>query len=60
MKIRAETGRAIKPPLGQCKCPECGGIMAEVDRCVENGVIFIWYECGLDSCTGQWLQKMHA
>ncbi len=38
-------------------CPECGARMTEVDRCRENGVLFVWYECSRKDCDGQWLQK---
>ncbi len=41
-------------------CPECGAQMFEVDRCRENGVVFIWYECGEKDCLGQWLRKISA
>lgn len=39
-------------------CPECGAKMTEADRVCENGMIFVWYRCSKDACTGQWLQKM--
>jgi hypothetical protein len=39
-------------------CPECNARMVEVDRCSENGVLFLWYECIRGSCKGQWLQKI--
>ena len=38
-------------------CPECGARMAEVDRCNENGSLFVWYQCIENNCDGQWLQK---
>ena len=38
-------------------CPECGARMTEVDRCRENGVLFVWYDCIRKDCDGQWLQK---
>ncbi len=42
----------------QKSCPECGDNMIEVDRCNENGVLFVWHECSRNNCDGQWLQKM--
>jgi hypothetical protein len=41
-------------------CPGCGGAMAEVERVNENGFLFIWYECTLADCDGQWLEKKVA
>jgi predicted RNA-binding Zn-ribbon protein involved in translation (DUF1610 family) len=38
-------------------CPECGAKMTETDRVCENGMVFVWYRCSNDLCTGQWLQK---
>jgi predicted RNA-binding Zn-ribbon protein involved in translation (DUF1610 family) len=38
-------------------CPECGAPMTEVDRCRENGALFVWYDCSRQDCNGQWLQK---
>ena len=38
-------------------CPECGAAMLEVDRCNENGNLFVWYRCSKNNCDGQWLQK---
>jgi predicted RNA-binding Zn-ribbon protein involved in translation (DUF1610 family) len=38
-------------------CPECGARMTEADRCRENGVLFVWYDCSRNDCDGQWLQK---
>ena len=38
-------------------CPECGARMVEVDRCNENGSLFVWYQCSKNNCEGQWLQK---
>lgn len=42
----------------QKSCPECGDKMIEVDRCNENGALFIWHECSRNNCDGQWLQKI--
>jgi len=39
-------------------CPECGSQMTQVDRINENGVIFAWYKCSQNNCTGQWLEKL--
>jgi hypothetical protein len=39
-------------------CPECGEKMNETDRVCENGIVFVWYRCSKNSCTGQWLQKI--
>jgi ribosomal protein L37AE/L43A len=39
-------------------CPECGSQMTQVNRIKENGVIFVWYKCSQNSCSGQWLQKL--
>lgn len=39
-------------------CPECGGVLQEVDRSEEGEATFVWYECGRDDCYGQWLQKI--
>ncbi len=38
-------------------CPECGSKMTETDRVCEDGMVFVWYRCSRDLCTGQWLQK---
>jgi len=38
-------------------CPECGATMAEFDRLMEDGAVFIWYACTREDCTGQWLSK---
>jgi len=43
--------------VNQKYCPQCGANMTEVDRCCENGKIFIWYQCTKNECDGQWLQK---
>ncbi|MCD6394264.1 MAG: hypothetical protein J7M40_12250 [Planctomycetes bacterium] len=45
-------------PTSQRNCPECGGKMMEVDRCHENGMLFVWHECNREDCNGQWLQKI--
>ena len=39
-------------------CPECNAVMVAVERCVENSILFVWYECSRISCDGQWLQKI--
>jgi hypothetical protein len=38
-------------------CPECGASMVEYDRRMEDGAVFIWYECSREDCNGQWLAK---
>lgn len=38
-------------------CPECGAAMSESERVLENGAVFVWYNCNRDNCSGQWLQK---
>jgi len=38
-------------------CPNCRASMSEVDRLLENGALFIWYECPRAHCDGQWLDK---
>ena len=42
----------------QKRCPECGDKMMEVDRCNENGALFVWHECTRNNRGGQWLQKI--
>jgi len=32
---------------------DCGAKMSETDRVVENGSIFVWYECENANCDGQ-------
>lgn len=39
-------------------CPECGGVMNEVDRIKEGQYIYIWLECSKSDCMGQWLKKV--
>lgn len=41
-------------------CPECGGLMAEVERVSEKGYFYIWYRCRQQNCSGQWLEKKAA
>jgi len=38
-------------------CPECGAIMTEADRLVEDRALFVWYTCSRADCDGQWLKK---
>ena len=51
--------KAMKLPIGLSEladnhlCPNCGRMMAEVDRINENGFSFIWYECIKDGCDEQ-------
>jgi hypothetical protein len=44
--------------LSNLCCPECSGPMLEIERCFENGTLFVWYRCGRNDCEGQWLQKI--
>lgn len=39
-------------------CSECNTPMALIDRCHENGTLFLWYQCTRKNCAGQWLQKI--
>jgi len=49
----------VRQTPDQKRCPECGGDkMIEVDRCKENGALFVWHECSRSNCGGQWLQKI--
>ena len=41
-------------------CPECGAGMVEENRLSEGEVVFIWYRCGVESCSGQWLKRLFA
>ena len=54
--MKGMTIRFRQTPDQKC-CPECGDKMREVDRCNENGVLFVWYECSRNNCDGLWLQK---
>ena len=47
----------FRQTVNQKSCPQCGARMTEVDRCCENGKVFIWYQCTKNECEGQWLQK---
>ena len=38
-------------------CPVCGCEMHESDRLREGDHLFIWLECAMENCDGQWLQK---
>jgi hypothetical protein len=42
------------------QCPRCGFTMVETDRVIENGFVYIWYECSAAGCTEQWLAKRPA
>lgn len=59
MNIGGENGMPVRnrQAPGKERCPDCGDRMTEVDRCNENGVLFVWYECGRNDCDGQWLEK---
>jgi hypothetical protein len=41
-------------------CPECGARMVEENRLCEDEIVFIWYRCGVESCSGQWLRRLFA
>ena len=38
-------------------CPECGAVMNEADRLIEQGWIYIWLECSKSACDGKWLRR---
>ena len=38
-------------------CPQCGGLMKEVDRRKEGSITYVWYECVKVDYDGQWLQS---
>ncbi len=42
---------------GSGRCPECGAVMNEVERCTESGCTYIWFECSRTACDGNWLQR---
>jgi hypothetical protein len=44
----------------EMRCTTCGSVMAEADRVVEGDFVFIWYECSVPDCTGQWLARRPA
>ncbi len=52
------TASGFRQVCDQKRCPECDEKMMEVERCAENGALFVWYECSKDNCDGQWLQKI--
>jgi len=39
-------------------CPECSEQMEQVQRQDEKHSLFIWYECPLEHCSGQWLDRI--
>lgn len=58
MKAQARTAtRELSTSTEQYLCPDCSGVMTEVDRINEKGFSFIWYECKRSGCDGQWLEK---
>lgn len=59
MKIASinELGARLRRAAKQQLCPECGAQMAEVDRVRDAEAVFVWYECRINNCNGQWLQK---
>jgi len=41
-------------------CLECGVQMTEIDQLSDDRIVFVWYECTKNNCSGQWLQKVPA
>jgi len=39
-------------------CPDCGEQMKEVQRQEETHSVFVWYECTVNDCDGQWLHRI--
>jgi hypothetical protein len=39
------------------RCLECSAFMVEVDTCHEDDVVYTWFECSGENCSGQWLEK---
>lgn len=38
-------------------CPQCGGLMEEVDRRKEGPTTYVRFECVKIDCDGRWLQS---
>ena len=38
-------------------CPKCGRVLHEVERVVEEGSLYLWYECGGPDCEDRWYEK---
>ncbi len=45
------------PMVETYRCPDCGTMMSEVERVIENNIVYVWYECTRTDCDGQWLQR---
>jgi hypothetical protein len=41
-------------------CPKCGRSLHEVDRVVEKGSLYLWYECSGPECEDRWFEKEPA
>lgn len=54
MSIRMQPVRRM--PL----CPKCGRTLHEVDRVVEKGSLYLWYECSGPDCEDRWFEKEPA
>jgi len=38
-------------------CPQCSLRMKETQRMKERHSVFVWYECTVKDCSGQWLHR---
>lgn len=50
----------IQPVRRMPLCPKCGRTLHEVDRVVEKGSLYLWYECGGPDCEDRWFEKEPA
>lgn len=41
-------------------CPDCGMPVVKADSSRENGVLYVWYKCTRQDCSGQWLEKVEG
>ena len=55
--INAFNVNSLREVVNKRTCPECGGVMHELDRRDENDTSFVWFKCTSDNCNGQWLQR---
>lgn len=39
-------------------CPKCGRELHEVERMVEDGFLYLWYECDGPECEDRWFEKV--
>ena len=60
MEANLELIKGLMQAVSQRVCPKCGSKMAEVDRVVENGFSYVWYECMGAGCNEQFLDKRRA